>query len=139
MRSRAQGAARANDDSQLSEFLGGIDHSIDLVSAYIVLGKQGEMLFEDLARSGKRVRILTNAMNTTDVLVVHAGYTKYRRDLLEAGVKLFELKLRAEQDPGRDELKPLGLSARRFTPRLLRSTISASLSARSTSIAARRF
>lgn len=96
--------------SQLSDILGGVDHSIDLVSAYFVPGKQGEKLFDDLARAGKRVRILTNAMNTTDVLVVHAGYTKYRRDLLQAGVELFELKLRAEQDPGRDELKPLGLS-----------------------------
>ena len=49
-------------------------------------------------------------MNTTDVLVVHAGYAKYRRELLQAGVELFELKLRAGQPTGRKELKPLGLS-----------------------------
>lgn len=49
-------------------------------------------------------------MNTTDVLVVHAGYAKYRRELLQAGVELFELKLRAGQPSGRKELKPLGLS-----------------------------
>ena len=48
--------------------------------------------------------MLTNAMNTTDVLVVHAGYAKYRRELLQAGVELFELKLRAGQPTGRKEL-----------------------------------
>lgn len=96
--------------SQLTAIIGRVEKEIDVVSAYFVPGQPGAELFEGLARSGKRVRILTNAMNTTDVLVVHAGYTKYRRDLLKAGVELFELKLRAEQFSGREELKPLGLS-----------------------------
>lgn len=96
--------------TRLSAILGGVENGIDLVSAYFVPGQQGTKFFGDLARSGKRVRVLTNALNTTDVLVVHAGYTKYRRELLKAGVALFELKLRAQQQPGRDELKHFGLS-----------------------------
>jgi putative cardiolipin synthase len=76
-----------------------------------VPGKQGTAYFTDLARQGRDLRILTNALNTTDVLPVHAGYVKYRDQLLRAGVKLYELKLRAD---GRDEselqLNPLGLS-----------------------------
>lgn len=48
------------------------------------------------AKSGKQVRILTNAMNTTDVLMVHAGYSKYRRELLNAGVNLYELKVKSD-------------------------------------------
>ena len=35
--------------------------------------------------------ILTNALEATDVPIVHAGYAKRRRKLLEAGVVLYEL------------------------------------------------
>jgi putative cardiolipin synthase len=38
-----------------------------------------------------RVRILTNSLASTDVSVVHAGYAKYRKRLLRAGVELYEL------------------------------------------------
>jgi putative cardiolipin synthase len=38
------------------------------------------------------VRILTNSLAATDVWLVHAGYRKYRRPLLQTGVKLYELK-----------------------------------------------
>jgi putative cardiolipin synthase len=37
------------------------------------------------------VRILTNSLGSTDVSAVHAGYSKYRRDLLRAGVELYEI------------------------------------------------
>ena len=77
-------------------------------------------------------------MNTTDVLVVHAGYAKYRRELLQAGVELFELKLRAGQPTGRQELKPLGCPARRCTRKLSPSTTNGCLSVRSISIRDRR-
>lgn len=50
-------------------------------------------------------------MNTTDVFLVHAGYAGYRRDLLNAGVHLYELKLRGGVTPESEhQLKPLGLS-----------------------------
>lgn len=109
-----KGLGKATPDqlmiTQLSAILGNIQSGVDVVSAYFVPGPRGTQMFGDLARAGKRVRILTNAMNTTDVLVVHAGYTKYRRDLLKSGVSLYELKLRAQEPPGREELRPLGFS-----------------------------
>jgi cardiolipin synthase C len=109
-----KGLGRARRDqlmfSRLLSLVEGVERKLDLVSAYFVPGKGGARLFADLARSGKPVRILTNALNTTDVAVVHAGYTKYRRRLLKAGVKLYELKLRADQETGRKELAPFGLS-----------------------------
>jgi putative cardiolipin synthase len=39
-----------------------------------------------------RVAVLTNALEATDVAVVHAGYAKRRKALLAAGITLFELK-----------------------------------------------
>lgn len=110
---KGQGIAR--DDQlmifRLGDILGDVTTRLDLVSAYFIPGEPGTEWFSDLARSGKQVNILTNAMNTTDVLLVHAGYTKYRRDLLEAKVRLFELKLRGGVPPESEtQLKALGLS-----------------------------
>ena len=48
----------------------------------------------DLAASGARVRILTNSQVSTDVALVHAGYSKYRPRLVEGGVELYELRRR---------------------------------------------
>ncbi|OLC69167.1 MAG: hypothetical protein AUH78_24475 [Gemmatimonadetes bacterium 13_1_40CM_4_69_8] len=35
---------------------------------------------------------MTNSLAATDVWLVHAGYMKYRRPLLERGVRLYELR-----------------------------------------------
>ena len=42
--------------------------------------------------SGKRVRILTNSLSANDVPLVHAGYMRYREDLVKGGVELYEFK-----------------------------------------------
>jgi putative cardiolipin synthase len=76
----------------LSPVVGTPARELGLVSAYFVPTDDGVALFGGLARQGIQVTILTNALNATDVAVVHAGYAKHRRALLEAGVRLFELK-----------------------------------------------
>lgn len=63
-----------------------------LVSPYFVPTSEGCWQLSRLARRGVEVSILTNALNATDMAVVHAGYSKHRRALLRAGVRLFELK-----------------------------------------------
>ena len=52
--------------------------SIDLLSAYFIPGDAGTDILTAAAQSGVRVRTLTNSLEATDVLPVHAGYTKYR-------------------------------------------------------------
>jgi putative cardiolipin synthase len=47
-----------------------------------------------------KVRVLTNSLASTDVPAVHAGYQRYRRALLDAGVELYELKPTADRDAG---------------------------------------
>lgn len=64
--------------------------SFDLVSPYFVPGEEGSALLEELVRQGVRVRVLTNSLAATDVAAVHAGYVKWRRRLLKAGVELYE-------------------------------------------------
>jgi putative cardiolipin synthase len=72
--------------------MGRPEKSLDLISPYFVPGDQGAAALAGLARQGVRVRILTNSLASSDVTAVHAGYSKHRRELLQAGVRLFEFK-----------------------------------------------
>src|SRR5690606_10312307 len=78
--------------SQLREILGVPLTEVDLISPYFVPGESGVRDFAAMAQRGVRVRVLTNSLEATDVAVVHAGYAKRRRALLEAGVELFEMR-----------------------------------------------
>jgi putative cardiolipin synthase len=59
-------------------------------TAYFVPGRKGAGDLIRMRRRGVRVRILTNSLASTDVPTVHAGYSRYRRALLRAGVELHE-------------------------------------------------
>jgi putative cardiolipin synthase len=63
-----------------------------ITSPYLVPGKSGTAYLVGLARRGVEVEALTNSLASTDEPAAHAGYSHYRRDLLEGGVKLFELR-----------------------------------------------
>ena len=95
---------------KLRDLLGQPQRQVDLVSPYFVPGKDTTRMLGDLARRGVKVRILTNSLEATDVAAVHAGYAKWRRELLEAGVQLFELRRVAANDAPRERLGPLGSS-----------------------------
>jgi putative cardiolipin synthase len=71
-----------------------------LVSPYFVPGEAGMARLRALSQRGVKVRVLTNSLASTDVPAVHAGYQKYRRALLDAGVELHELKPTAAPDGG---------------------------------------
>ncbi len=58
------------------------------------------------ARPGGRVRVLTNSLASNDVVAVHSGYQKYRDDLLENGVEIYELR----PDSGVQQIRWSGLS-----------------------------
>ncbi len=77
---------------KLTGLLGVPRERLGLVSAYFVPTAAGVEAFEGLARRGVDVRILTNAMEATDVPVVHSGYAKWRKRLLRSGVKLHEMR-----------------------------------------------
>jgi putative cardiolipin synthase len=84
---------------QLALALGEPQKTVTLVSPYFVPGNGGVELFRDLENAGVEVRILTNSLEANDVALVHSGYAKYRKTLLQAGVELFELrKFRSESE-----------------------------------------
>jgi len=63
-----------------------------LISPYFVPGEHIAALLGGAVNSGKRVRVLTNSLVATDVAAVQGGYSRYREQLLESGVELWELK-----------------------------------------------
>ena len=70
----------------------GTRKSLTLISPYFVPGELGTKILCDVARAGKRVRVLTNSLVANDVAAVHGGYSRWRKALLEGGVALWELK-----------------------------------------------
>lgn len=92
----AKGLGRAAREELMFEkmqrIFGSPKLTVDLVSPYFVPGEFGVDLFSGFAKRGVKVRALTNSLEATDVAAVHAGYARRRRDLLEAGVKLYELR-----------------------------------------------
>ena len=89
---RGQSGADPRLMPRLEAAVGEPGSQFDVVSPYFVPMATGAEAFAELARRGVRVRVLTNSLAATDVSAVHAGYAKQRKLLLEAGVKLFELK-----------------------------------------------
>jgi putative cardiolipin synthase len=92
----AKGLGRAASGGLLTERLrqaiGAPTSELELVSPYFVPGSDGVDAFAAMAGRGVKVTVLTNSLEATDVAAVHAGYAKRRKPLLEAGVKLFEMK-----------------------------------------------
>ncbi len=95
----------------LENLLGVPEKELDLISPYFVPGKAGTKAFADLAHKGVGVRVLTNALEATDVAAVHAGYAKWRKPLLEAGVLLYESRRSWEQGDAREQPGRFGSSA----------------------------
>ncbi|UXY15080.1 phospholipase D family protein [Chitiniphilus purpureus] len=65
---------------------------LSIVSPYFIPGEGGVTWMRALEKMGVTVKVLTNSLAATDVALVHAGYAKYRKPLLESGVQLYELK-----------------------------------------------
>jgi putative cardiolipin synthase len=57
-----------------------------------VPGEDFTRFLTDKAKAGVQVRILTNSLESNDVSLVHAGYMRYREDLIAGGVDLYEFK-----------------------------------------------
>ncbi|MGE8563555.1 MAG: phospholipase D family protein [Acinetobacter bohemicus] len=91
---KIRGAA-TNDQliySQMLNIMGEPKQHLELVSAYFVPTRKGTDYLVNLSKNDARIRILTNSFLANDVAVVHAFYQKYRHDLLQNGIKLYEFK-----------------------------------------------
>jgi len=77
---------------------GSAEKELLMISPYFVPGENGTQGLRRLQEKGVDVRILTNSLAATDVILVHGGYAPYRRPLLESGIALYELVPDGPQD-----------------------------------------
>ncbi len=91
-----KGLGQVPDSQLLTHDLGRIigrpKSEVELVSPYFVPTATGVDGLVAMANRGVKIKVLTNSLDATDVAPVHAGYAKRRKPLLEAGVKLYEMK-----------------------------------------------
>lgn len=83
---------------KLSSYINKATNEIIIVSPYFVPGHRLVEILGDLVEKGIQVRILTNSLAANDVGMVHAGYMRYRVELLKRGVKLYEFKADHEEN-----------------------------------------
>jgi putative cardiolipin synthase len=76
----------------LKEGMDKTESELLIVSPYFVPGTNFTNYLVGLVEKGVRVRIMTNSLAADDVPLVHAGYMRYREDLVKGGVELYEFK-----------------------------------------------
>jgi putative cardiolipin synthase len=76
---------------RLRPLLAGVRESLIVQSAYLMLSDDEIELLGRLRANGVSVKLLTNSLATTDVLVNHAGFSNTRRAMLRNGLEFREL------------------------------------------------
>ena len=67
------------------------EREVTITSPYLIPGPLGIAAFEALGHRQVKVTVLTNSLAATDEPAVHTGYVRYRPQLIDAGVELYEL------------------------------------------------
>src|ERR1700716_3617872 len=110
----AKGLGLAAPESLLSpklrEIIGESAAEVYMESPYLVPTAAEFNEFAAVAERGVKIKVLTNSLQSTDVPIVHAGYVKRRKPLLEAGVTLYELRRLSPDAAPRRGAGPLGSS-----------------------------
>ncbi len=63
-----------------------------IISPYFVPGQPMMKVFAEMRAKGVRIRVLTNSLASNDAPAAHAGYARYRKDLLLMGVEIHEMR-----------------------------------------------
>ena len=67
------------------------ERELVITSPYLIPGPMGITAFQALGERKVQTVVLTNSLAATDEPLVHTGYARYRTQLLQSGVDLYEL------------------------------------------------
>lgn len=84
---------------------------IIIISPYVIPKRSGVERFERLRGRGIDITLVTNSLASTDVVLTHVGYAKRRKDMLRAGIQIYEIKPQRQRRIRRGEAG-LGSSSR---------------------------
>ena len=71
------------------------ERELILVSPYYVPGDAGVAYARELVGRGVRVVVITNSLASNNHVAVQSGYAAYRKDVIDAGVELYEVRANA--------------------------------------------
>ena len=76
----------------LKPYIESVSKSFEFVSPYFVPNSSEVNALIAMVKKGIKVRVLTNSLSSTDVVMAQSGYANHRKKLLRGGVELYELK-----------------------------------------------
>jgi len=76
----------------LKKSIDGAESELIIISPYFVPLKSGVEFLTGLQERGVQVKVITNSLAANNHSIVHSGYTPSRKPLLQAGVKLYEVR-----------------------------------------------
>jgi putative cardiolipin synthase len=74
-----------------------------VITPYFIPGKIGVDFWRSIVAKGVRVVIVTNSLASNNHVPVHGGYVRYRRDMIEAGVEMYEARVDASKTAEGDD------------------------------------
>lgn len=86
----------------LAELVDQAESEVVIVTPYFIPGKRGVEFWRGITGKGTRVVIVTNSLATNNHVPVHSAYARYRHDMLDAGVELYEVRVDASKVPEDD-------------------------------------
>jgi putative cardiolipin synthase len=92
--------------NELRELFLGAEHELLFVSPYYVPLDNGVQFARDAISSGIEVIMVTNSLASNNHIAVHSGYSKYRRDVIRAGMQLYETRASAGRAMANNEDGP---------------------------------
>jgi putative cardiolipin synthase len=81
--------------NRLNELKETADKEIIVITPYFVPLESGLSFWKDITVKGVRVVVLTNSLASTNHIAVHSGYSRYRKQLIENGIELYEARVDA--------------------------------------------
>jgi len=75
------------------------ESEVIVITPYFIPGKNGVEFWRSISNKGVRVIVLTNSLASNNHTPVHAAYSGYRHDLIDAGVELYELRVDSSHLP----------------------------------------
>lgn len=78
--------------NEMREVAAAAENEIIIFTPYFIPRKKGIEFIKSLRNKGIRVTIVTNSLATNNHTSVHSSYANYRKDLLKAGVELWEAR-----------------------------------------------
>jgi putative cardiolipin synthase len=83
----------------LAEIVSEADSEVVVITPYFIPGKSGVEFWRSITEKDVRVVIVTNSLASNNHTPVHSGYARYRHDLIDAGVELYEIRVDSSKAP----------------------------------------